>query len=192
MIIIIVTAVETSNLTSRKKTGIDTNQIHRQHPPHETLSYWREGGPKGSRWRHDTLLLPSLGRRSPTKYEMTASADCVIDKIKCYYATRCVRLPHRNRHFERISINKFATRFLVLQRFLLRCVIFFLLGTGFNILWKGYEWSEHNGVRASAVQGIRVGKLFIGRFLTSACKVITFHLYQFNTSLPKCTGHCEL
>jgi hypothetical protein len=36
-------------------------------------------------------------------------------------------------------------------------------------------------------------KLFTGRkFLTRACKVLTFNLQQSNTSLLKCNGHCEL
>jgi hypothetical protein len=72
----------------------------------------------------------------------------------------------------------------VLQRFLLR--FFFLLGARFNItslISFGRDMSEHNGVRASAVQGVGGAKLFIGRkFLTSACKVITF--IYINPTLP--------
>jgi hypothetical protein len=39
----------------------------------------------------------------------------------------------------------------------------------------------------------QVAKLFAGRkFLTHACKVLTFNLHRSNTSLLKCNGHCEL
>jgi hypothetical protein len=38
----------------------------------------------------------------------------------------------------------------------------------------------------------QVVKSFTGRkFLTGACKVLTFNLHQSNTSLLKCNGHCE-
>jgi hypothetical protein len=39
----------------------------------------------------------------------------------------------------------------------------------------------------------QVAKLFTGRkFVTDACKVLTFNLHQSNTLLLKCNGHCEL
>jgi hypothetical protein len=39
----------------------------------------------------------------------------------------------------------------------------------------------------------QVAKLFTGRkFLTRACKVLTFNLHQSNTSLLKYNGHCKL
>jgi hypothetical protein len=54
-------------------------------------------------------------------------------------------------------------------------------------LVKKTQWSK-------SLCSMRSGCEIISRrkFLTSACKVITFHIHQLNTSLPKCTGHCKL
>jgi hypothetical protein len=82
----------------------------------------------------------------------------------------------------------------------------FFLGAKFNItslIFIGRDMSEVilNLVPRGEKQGSKnlcntrdqVAKLFTGRkFLTCACKVLTFNLYQSNTSLLKCKGHCEL
>jgi hypothetical protein len=60
---------------------------------------------------------------------MATGVDSMIDEIDCYYTNlyNLSPLPNpRNKQFLKSGINNFATRSLVLRRFLLHCVFFYL------------------------------------------------------------------
>jgi hypothetical protein len=101
-------------------------------------------------------------------------------------------------------MNNFTTWSLVLQRSLIRCFLFFFWNQVqyhfTHIHQEGYEWSDiklgskkkKRGSKNLCSTRDQVAKLFTGRkFLTSACKALTFNLHQSNT-LQKCNGHCAL
>jgi hypothetical protein len=144
-----------------------------------STEYWMASqcyffGNMAAMWRHGSITA-AISTPAPRKRSIKWHAT--IPPIFVYSTPPP---PPPNAYITRITINNFATRSLILQRFLLNYV---------------YSLKRKNTQQRKNLCSTRepTAKLFIRRkFLSSACNVWTFPLHQSNTSLLKYTGHCEL